>query len=476
MKSVGNGSKCPCCLAWFPDPQQVQDHRRQTHSGPIPVHCALCGTGYQSLMPMYSHLRHHLHDDPDTSLVRCPYCPLAMPSAEALSLVSHMVETHGEQFPHACHVCRQSFASVELLLVHLGQAHEIAASVVNSSPPDVPGSALASSSSSSSSSASSSFFSSSSSSALLSGSAGTLDKSEACSRQSLPPKGAENVPTLLDVDSDVLRSFPPEAQRRIRLIVQQGRRALLTINNGRGSVQRVSFGKVPTQPTSLPTTSTSPATCGGEEGAEDLHQLAKVDSDSGGAASQVPEDETQSAVESLLPGVNLAEQTDASATTSSIGLKAEAVALTETPGVSEQVEIVTGLPVVAGGSEVVADPATGGRVKTETGLYSGSSRLASEMDDVTGTLGMATEVEVVTGASDVTVLPTRIVLGEGMGGEEGRQGALVHAVGGPGGVDLRDLATLTVQTTDTQSLAMSAEDLLKLIKDSQSAGNAAPTH
>ena len=472
MKSAGNGSKCPCCLAWFPDPQQLQDHRRQTHSGPIPVHCALCGTGYQSLAPMYNHLRHHLHDDPDTSLVRCPYCPLATASAEALSLVSHVVETHGEQFPHSCHVCRQSFASVELLLVHLGQAHEITASVVNSSSPDVPGSALASSSSSSSSS---SFFSSSSS-ALLSSSAGTLDKSETCTRLPLPPKGAEDVPALLDVDSDVLRSFPPEAQRRIRLIVQQGRRALLTINNGKGSVQSVSFGKVPTQPTSLPTTSASPAACAGEEGDEDLHQLAKVDSDSGGAASQVQEDETQSAVESLLPGINLAEQTDASATTSSIGLKTEAVTLTETPGVAEQVEIVTGLSVVAGGSEVVADPATGGRVTTETELYSGASSLASEMDDVTGTLGMATEVEVVTGASDVTVLPTRIVLGEGMVGEEGGQGALVHAVGGPGGVDLGELATLTVQTTDTQSLAMTAEDILKLIKDSQSAGNAAPTH
>lgn len=436
----------------------MQEHRRQTHSGPIPVHCAFCGMGYQSITPMYNHLRHHLLDDlgtsaDDASLARCPYCDLVSTFTEALPLVVHMVETHRDKFPLACHVCKQCFISENLLLIHMGQAHEISrADAINSLPPNSPVSPPASSSSSPSISA------------------GTLVKSETADAGNhllLPSKSAEESPTLLSVDSDILHSFPPEAQRRIRQIVQQGRRALLTIHNGKGGVQKVSFGKIQTQSlsatTKCPTSPVSPSTCCGQDTGEDLDEVVKEESVISGAASPVKE-AVQSTEQSLVDGVNCAVKTDVPATTSGINIKTEGV--TETSGVAEEMDIATQFSIITRESEPY--PRTPD-VKTETELYSGTSGIASEMEVVTGMLGVATEMVVVTGASDLTVTPSQIVLGEGMGDEEG---ALMPSEGETSTVDLSELATITVQTSDAQTLALSSDDLLKLIKDSQSAAGA----
>ena len=541
------GKKCPCCSSRFADPLQTLEHRRRTHGGPIPVHCPFCGMGYQSLTPMHNHLRQHLqlpHGNPDSeassaggsgsgslppslpsppppSLLRCFYCPLvaaAGDSGSAALVVAHVLEAHRDKFAHVCEVCEQRFASREPLLVHVGQAHLAAGATVvavKSLSPDSPvvaGPPVSSVSSSSSSSSTPSFVRAS----FKSEPAEEVDDIKNRSTPPPPPTAPQPPPTplpaksvrafpeLLAVNSDIFRSFPPEAQRRIQLIVKQGRRAVLTINDNKGGVQKISFGKSQTlststttttatataaaesvsttifrRPTSPPVSSSPPDFSGGgggggeeEVGVREGCFLRAVKEEEERVAVRdfaVPvweETPRSAAVDCLVLDMNLAAgEVDAAAAAAAAaaadtpGVVVEREVVTETSGVAEEMEAATpGTFGIAAGTEIAAGPSSVASVKLEvdsgdlgvktepedhnTGGASASS-VAAKTEVITGMLSVATEMEVVTGAP---------------GGEIA------------GTVDLSELATtVTVQTSDAETLALSADDFLKLMKDSHSA-------
>lgn len=70
----------------------MQEHRRHIHTGPIPVHCVFCGQGYQSAAPMYNHIKkHHLQ----TETHSCSFCHAGFLSRQ--DLVSHLDSVHSMQ-------------------------------------------------------------------------------------------------------------------------------------------------------------------------------------------------------------------------------------------------------------------------------------------------------------------------------------------------------------------------------------------
>ena len=490
---------------------------------------------------MHNHLRQHLqlpHGNPDSeassaggrgsgsgslppppppppppSLLRCFYCPLvaaAGDSGSAALVVAHVLEVHRDKFAHVCEVCEQRFASREPLLVHVGQAHLAAGATVvavKSLSPDSPvvaGPPVSSVSSSSSSSPTPSFVRASFKSEPaeevddIKNRSTPLPPPTAPPPTPLPAKSVRAFPELLAVNSDIFRSFPPEAQRRIQLIVKQGRRAVLTINDNKGGVQKISFGKSQTlststtattatataaaaesvsttifrRPTSPPVSSSPPdfSSGGGGGGEEEVGVregcfLRAVKEEEERVAVRdfaVPvwEETPRSAVRLVLDVNFAAGEVDATAAAADTpGVVVEREVMTETSGVAEEMEAATpGTFGIAAGTEIAAGPSSVASVKLEvdsgdlgvktepedhnTGGASASS-VAAETEVITGMLSVATEMEVVTGAPEGEIAGT---------------------------VDLSELATtVTVQTSDAETLALSADDFLKLMKDSHSA-------
>ncbi|KAH9512392.1 hypothetical protein Btru_039398 [Bulinus truncatus] len=153
--------KCPFCPAWLPDMDLASVHRLTLHSGAVPVHCPFCG--YQSLHPMYNHVRiQHLQ----TEAHICPECQASFPSSRMLSeharkvhlisprimkdtllgangttyccpfctvsfmrtydLAVHVINSHRDHLlPAQCHVCMQSFVNDIVMKMHMSGAHSL---------------------------------------------------------------------------------------------------------------------------------------------------------------------------------------------------------------------------------------------------------------------------------------------------------------------------------------------------------------
>ncbi|KAK7090797.1 uncharacterized protein [Littorina saxatilis] len=439
--------KCPCCDAHFSHSWELHDHRRQIHTGPVPVHCIFCGLGYQSLTPMYKHLKHHFHSDTSkgtkSSLLCCPFCDsAAVFTSEASLLVSHVVGEHQDVFHYVCSVCQQRFHSEDPLHIHLQQAHELS----------VPGKMYSLLSGSSSTAQVPATYN-----ANLDGSSTLLNAAGRLLIPGAPSDESALSPTQEDMSSDIFHNLPTEAQESIRFITQLGKKAVLTITDGKGNVQRVSFKQDEAIPTSSKPVSPPLPTYAMQDANLECSETV-VEEGVVALGNDMVLEETGSVVENLVYGMNFSTGTEG---------------LTGARDVDSATELATTELVAEGSTDAmeVSEEAHHFGVAMETEVNSDTLRVAGEMEVVTESLHVGGETdkettayELVDSGDEMSTPPEHFVLiREGEGGGEGALDETRFANASEGA----ELARVAVQTSDDGTITVSAEDLLKLIRGSQ---------
>ena len=399
--------KCLCCHNTFSTNAQLQLHRRLIHTGPVPVHCVFCGLGYQSLKPMHNHLHTHLHGDEGES-PQCPFCEASAPQDDVASLVNHVLEKHGDQFPFSCNICQQSFTADKMLRIHLLQAHKVTMvtrSLLRS--PGGPGVSAADC-------------------PVVSEQVEPVDETTGESVvEETPTEDAVVGLECGEMESELFLSLPPEAQERIRLITQQGDKATLTINDGKGGVQQVTFRPVRSGASLLRRSSVSSTNSHTECSEMVVNDGAAFD----GGISAI--EEAPSTVENVIYGVSLAADTD-------VAMETEVLTGSE--------EIVAATCSINRGTESVSD--------TE-GLS-----LA-----VSGISTAAEETQLRTESPDTAVPPYHIVLVQQDSCAEDVQ---VCTEEDTIIADSSEFTTVTIETAGSDDITMTTDDFMALVKHSHS--------